>query len=212
MSADVGIVNLSHFAIYDVTGPDHVRFMEYLCVAKGRRRQSGRQGHLYPLPRRKRGMVKADFTVFRLADRFPLRGRGGCRKPRLRLHEAHGGRSGLRRRDHRRIDRLHHHRPLGAECQGHAATRWWQDPDGLSHERFPFASIKQIEHRRQVEVAAFRISYVGEQGWELHMKIRRRPRGLGCASARRASCPSGWRPMPTPAEWRRACASRTRTS
>ena len=34
MSANVGMVNLSHFAMYDVTGPDHVKFMEYLCVAK----------------------------------------------------------------------------------------------------------------------------------------------------------------------------------
>lgn len=30
MSANVGMVNLSHFAMYDVTGPDHVAFMEYL--------------------------------------------------------------------------------------------------------------------------------------------------------------------------------------
>jgi glycine cleavage system aminomethyltransferase T len=44
-----------------------------------------------------------------------------------------------------------------------------EDPDGLTHENFPFASIKQIGIAGK-DVAAFRISYVGEQGWELHMK------------------------------------------
>ncbi|MCG8358759.1 MAG: aminomethyltransferase family protein, partial [Kiloniellales bacterium] len=43
------------------------------------------------------------------------------------------------------------------------------DPDGLTHENFPFASIKEITIAGK-SVSAFRISYVGEQGWELHMK------------------------------------------
>ena len=43
-----------------------------------------------------------------------------------------------------------------------------EDPDGLTHEHFPFASIKKIGIAGK-DVAAFRISYVGEQGWELHM-------------------------------------------
>jgi len=34
MSDDVGMVNLSHFANYDVSGPDAEALMEYLCVAK----------------------------------------------------------------------------------------------------------------------------------------------------------------------------------
>ncbi|MBT7146335.1 MAG: aminomethyl transferase family protein, partial [Rhodospirillales bacterium] len=42
------------------------------------------------------------------------------------------------------------------------------DPDALSHENFPFAAIKTIEIAGK-KVTAFRISYVGEQGWELHM-------------------------------------------
>jgi len=42
------------------------------------------------------------------------------------------------------------------------------DPDGLLAENFPFASIKPISIAGK-DVAAFRISYVGEQGWELHM-------------------------------------------
>ena len=34
LSADVGMVNLSHFAIIDVSGPDAEQLMEYVCVAK----------------------------------------------------------------------------------------------------------------------------------------------------------------------------------
>jgi glycine cleavage system aminomethyltransferase T len=44
-----------------------------------------------------------------------------------------------------------------------------EDPDGLTHENFPFASFRRIGIAGK-DVTAFRISYVGEQGWELHMK------------------------------------------
>jgi glycine cleavage system aminomethyltransferase T len=43
-----------------------------------------------------------------------------------------------------------------------------EDPDGLSQENFPFAAIRPIRIAGK-DVSAFRISYVGEQGWELHM-------------------------------------------
>ena len=43
-----------------------------------------------------------------------------------------------------------------------------EDPDGLTPENFPFAAIKPIRIAGK-DVTAFRISYVGEQGWELHM-------------------------------------------
>jgi glycine cleavage system aminomethyltransferase T len=43
------------------------------------------------------------------------------------------------------------------------------DPAGLDPENFAFAAIKPIEIAGRA-VTAFRISYVGEQGWELHMK------------------------------------------
>ena len=40
-------------------------------------------------------------------------------------------------------------------------------PASLSVENFPFMAVKTIDING-VKVAAFRISYVGEQGWELH--------------------------------------------
>ncbi|MFP3589062.1 hypothetical protein SCB29_36525, partial [Paraburkholderia sp. SIMBA_055] len=44
-----------------------------------------------------------------------------------------------------------------------------ESPEGLDAENFPFAAIKPIRIAGK-DVTAFRISYVGEQGWELHMR------------------------------------------
>ena len=44
-----------------------------------------------------------------------------------------------------------------------------EDPAGLDPEAFPFAAIRPVRIAGR-DVTAFRISYVGEQGWELHMK------------------------------------------
>jgi len=41
------------------------------------------------------------------------------------------------------------------------------DPEALSDENFPFVAVRDI-NINGVTVSAFRISYVGEQGWELH--------------------------------------------
>ncbi len=158
----------SHFALYDVTGPDHVTFMEYLCVAKvGGDNQVGKGIYTHFLD--EKGMVKADFTVFRLADRFRF------------VDGADAG-----NRDFTYMKRMAE--DLGYDvtitdvstdytCIGlwgpNARTSLQKvvaDPESLSHENFPFAAIKTIEIAG-TEVMAFRISYVGEQGWELHMKV-----------------------------------------
>ena len=47
MSDDAGMINLSHFAVYDVTGRDATILMEYACVAKVRRRHRSRQRGLH---------------------------------------------------------------------------------------------------------------------------------------------------------------------
>ena len=167
MSTNVGMINLSHFAMYDVTGPDHVAFMEHLCVAKvGGDNQVGKGIYTHFLD--EKGMVKADFTVFRMADRFRF------------VDGADAG-----NRDFVYMKRMA--QDLGYDVQvtdvsndfttiglwGPNARATLQkvvaDPESLTHENFPFAAIKQIEIAGK-SVAAFRISYVGEQGWELHMK------------------------------------------
>lgn len=167
MSANVGMVNLSHFAIYDVTGPDHVAFMEYLCVAKvGGDNQVGKGIYTHFLD--EKGMVKADFTVFRMPDRFRfVDGADAGNRDFVymkRMAEDLGY-------DVEVTDVSTDFITIGLWGPNARATlqKAVQDPNGLTHENFPFASIKQIEIAGK-NVAAFRISYVGEQGWELHMK------------------------------------------
>ncbi len=167
MSANVGIVNLSHFAIYDVTGPDHVKFMEYLCVAKvGGDNQVGKGIYTHFLD--DKGMVKADFTVFRMADRIRF---------------VDGADAGNRDFAYmkRMAEDLDYDVDINDVSTDFITIGLWgpnarttlqemvEDPEALSIENFPFASIRQIRIAEK-DVTAFRISYVGEQGWELHMK------------------------------------------
>ncbi|HMB75413.1 MAG TPA: FAD-dependent oxidoreductase, partial [Kiloniellaceae bacterium] len=166
MSANVGMINLSHFAMYDVTGPDHVAFLEYLCVAKvGGDNQVGKGIYTHFLD--EKGMVKADFTVFRMVDRFRfVDGADAGNRDFVymkRMAEDLGY-------DVTITDVSSEYTTIGLWGPNARATlqKVVADPDSLTHENFPFAAIKQIEIAGKA-VSAFRISYVGEQGWELHM-------------------------------------------
>ncbi len=166
MSANVGMVSLSHFAMYDVTGPDHVQFMEHLCVAKvGGDNQVGKGIYTHFLD--DKGMVKADFTVFRMEDRYRfVDGADAGNRDFVymkRMAEDLGFDVDI-------VDVSNDFTTIGLWGPNARTTlqKVVADPDCLTHENFPFASIKTIEIAGK-KVAAFRISYVGEQGWELHM-------------------------------------------
>ena len=167
MSENVGMVNLSHFAMYDVTGPDHVAFMEYLCVARvGADNQVGKGIYTHFLD--EKGMVKADFTVFRMKDRYRfVDGADAGNRDFVymkRMAEDHGF-------DVEITDVSEDFTTIGLWGPNARETlmKVVEDPEALTVENFPFAAIKQIRIGGK-NVSAFRISYVGEQGWELHMK------------------------------------------
>lgn len=167
MSEDVGMVNLSHFAVYDVSGRDAEALMEYLCVARvGGETPVGKGVYTHFLD--SAGGVRADLTVLRLAkDLFRV------------IDGADAG-----NRDYiwmKRMAEDHQYevsiRDVSSEqvCIGlwgpNARVRLQaiaDDPDTLLPENFPFAAVKDLSVRG-VSVKAFRISYVGEQGWELHI-------------------------------------------
>jgi glycine cleavage system aminomethyltransferase T/glycine/D-amino acid oxidase-like deaminating enzyme len=166
MSEDCGIVNLSHFFIFDVEGPDHVALLEWLCAAKiGGDANIGKGIYTHFLD--EEGMVRADLTVIRMADR--------CRI----IDGADAG-----RRDYQYVKRVAQDKGLdvtvtdvsekivtiGIWGPNARATlkKVVADAAALDGENFPFAAIKPIEIAGK-PVTAFRISYVGEQGWELHM-------------------------------------------
>lgn len=167
MSEDCGIINLSHFSIYDVEGPDHVQLMEWLCAAKiGGPEMIGKGIYTHFLD--DEGMVRADLTVIRMADRCRVID-GADAGPRdfnymRRVAEDKGY-------DATVTDVTEKYVTIGIWGPNARATlqKVVAEPDGLSPANFPFAAIKPIRIAG-LEVNAFRISYVGEQGWELHMR------------------------------------------
>jgi len=166
LSDDCGIVNLSHFAIIDVAGPDHEALMEWVCAAKiGGDANIGKGIYTHFLD--DNGMVRADLTVFRMADRCRVVD-GADAGPRdfhylKRVAEDKGF-------DVTVTDVSEKYVTIGIWGPNARAAlqKVVADPEGLSPANFPFAAIKPIAIAGKT-VSAFRISYVGEQGWELHM-------------------------------------------
>lgn len=167
LSENVGMINLSHFAVFDVSGPDAEPLLEYLSVAKvGGDTPIDKGVYTHFLDHE--GGVKADLTIIRLGeDRWRVMCGGDTGHRDYVWMRRIASRKGL----HAYIDdRTDHLGCLG--LWGPNARETLQavadHPAELSHERFPFATAKQITIKG-MPVYAFRISYVGEQGWELHV-------------------------------------------
>src|SRR6476469_5693139 len=161
-----GLVDLSAFAIFDVTGPAACAVLERLCVNKvdvppGRT--------VYTPLLNPAGGILADLTIMRLAhDRFRVVTGGGMGMRDRKLFQdampANGsaqlddltnawttfGLWGPRARD-----------VLGEASDGHA---------DISHAGFPFLTSKAVDVDG-VRTLASRISYVGELGWEIYVPI-----------------------------------------
>src|SRR4029077_9179652 len=159
-----GLVDLSAFAIFDVTGPAACAVLERLCVNKvdvapGRT--------VYTPLLNPAGGILADLTIMRLAhDRFRVV-TGGCVGMRTKKIFT---------------DAL----PADGSAQLFDATNSWTtiglwgprardilagatDAD-VSHAGFPFLTSKAIDING-VRTLASRISYVGELGWEIYVPI-----------------------------------------
>jgi glycine cleavage system aminomethyltransferase T/glycine/D-amino acid oxidase-like deaminating enzyme len=167
MSEDCGIVNLSHFYMFDVEGPDHVALLEWMSAAKiGGDANIGKGIYTHFLD--DEGMVRADLTILRLEDRCRVID-GADAGPRdflyaQRVAEDKGF-------DVTITDVTETYVTIGIWGSNARATlkKVVADPAALDPENFPFATVKPAEIAGK-SIMAFRISYVGEQGWELHMK------------------------------------------
>ena len=170
MSDDVGMVNLCHFAIYDVTGDDAADFMEYTCVAKVAGDTPIGKGIYTHFLDHVAG-VRADLTVLRLGDNHFRVIDGGYNGPRdlawmKRLAEDHDfTKTSI-------VDRSTDFGCIGLWGPNARTTleKLIENPSDISHENFPFVAVKDIEIAGKI-ISAFRISYVGEQGWELHFEL-----------------------------------------
>lgn len=170
MSDDVGMVNLCHFAIIDVSGKDAEALMEFLCVAKvGGNTATGKGIYTHFLD--DVAGVRADLTVLRLADDHYRVVDGGASGNRdfvwiKRVAENYGYDAVIE-------DRTTDFGCIGLWGPNARATlqALVDDPESLSHENFPFVAVRDIQVKG-TPVSAFRISYVGEQGWELHFEMK----------------------------------------
>jgi len=172
MSDGVGMINLSHFAIFDVEGPDAERLLETLSVAQvGGSKPDG--AVIYTNLLNQFGGVQADLTVCRL----------GAQRYRIVTGGADGNRDWVwirNFRDDHSLDaaleiRTHDLATLGLwGPQAREALGRLVDPAALTDDAFPFATARSLDLKlpdgSRVSVWAVRISYVGELGWEIYLE------------------------------------------
>ena len=164
MRESCGLVDLSAFAIFDVTGPAALDVVQSLAVAQ-LDVQPGRV--VYTSLLEERGGFKADLTIMRLgAQQFRVVTGGATGMSDLKWFADHlpaAGTAAL-------ADLTSAQATLG--LWGPRAREVLQSVSAadLSHPGFPFGTCREIEVAG-LTVLASRISYVGELGWELHVPM-----------------------------------------
>ena len=170
MSDSVGMINLSHFPIMDIKGPDAERMLEYLSVAKvGGTTPEGKV--IYTNFLDEHGGVHADLTISRL----------GADSYRVVTGGADGNRDWVTLRNYRDDNGLD--ADINIRTHDIATIGLWGpkavnalgnfiDPNEIDISNFPFVSAKNLSLSlsggKKVDVWAARISYVGESGWEIY--------------------------------------------
>jgi glycine cleavage system aminomethyltransferase T/glycine/D-amino acid oxidase-like deaminating enzyme len=159
-----GMVDLSAFVIFDVTGPGACAYLESLCVNKI---DVAPGKTVYTPLLNSAGGILADLTVMRLAhDRFRVVTGGGMGMRDKKIF----------------VDAL----PADGSAQLFDATNSFTTiglwgprardilagatSDDVSHGAFPFLTSKSVDING-VRTLASRISYVGELGWEIYVPI-----------------------------------------
>ncbi len=170
MSDSVGMINLSHFPIMDIKGPDAEKMLEYLSVAKvGGNTPEGKV--IYTNFLDEDGGVHADLTISRLSNDSYRIVTGG----------ADGNRDWVTLRNYRDDNALN--ADIDIRTHDIATLGLWGpkavnalgnfiDPNEIDIKNFPFVTAKNLSLNlsggKKVDVWAARISYVGESGWEIY--------------------------------------------
>lgn len=165
-----GICDQTSFTKFEISGRDACRYLQFLSVADVDKPVGGAT---YTQLCNDRGGIEADVTILRRApDRFWLiTGSGLGVRDRSWLDRglaAFAAREGGAAVEIRDITS-----GLGVlNLQGPRArdilSRVCDDP--LGHEDFPFMTTREI-HVGYAPVTAYRVSYVGELGWELYVPM-----------------------------------------
>ena len=159
-----GLVDLSAFAIFDITGPGALDAVQSVAVAQ----LDVRPGRVvYTSLLDERGGFVGDLTIMRLGDQ--------------RFRVVTGGATGMSDRkwftDHLPVEGT---AALSDLTSAQATLGLWGPrardvlqsvtADDMSHDGFAFGTCRDIEVAG-ITVLASRISYVGELGWELHVPM-----------------------------------------
>jgi len=159
-----GMIDLTAFAIFDVTGPGALDAVQRIAM----RQMDVRVGRVVYTPiLTPSGTFKADLTIMRLAeDRFRVVTGGAFGMSDLKWFQDHLPEDGSVQIQ----DQTSAWCTLGLWGPRARAILESLTRDDVSNEGFPFATCRTIEVG-PLEVLASRISYVGELGWELYAPI-----------------------------------------
>ncbi len=160
----VGIFDQSSFAKYEMTGPDALKALDWIC-ANDVGKPVGRLTYTQLL--NTRGGIEADLTVARLAEeKFYIVTGTGFRTHDLGWITDHlpGGLDVTLRDVTEDFGTLSLMGPKARDVLAALA-----DAD-VSNAGFPFGHVREIVLAGHV-VRALRVTYVGELGWELHVPI-----------------------------------------
>ncbi len=161
VQGEAGVIDLSAFAKFEVSGPGAAAFLDSLGANRPPRTvdRIGLTHVLTPA-----GGVASEFTVTKLAhDRFYLTSAAAAERHDEDLLRA-------RAAAYDGVDIENRTKALGILALAGPGSR--DLLSGLTGDdlEFPWLSAREIE-AAGVEVRALRLSYTGEQGWELHVAL-----------------------------------------
>jgi glycine cleavage system aminomethyltransferase T/glycine/D-amino acid oxidase-like deaminating enzyme len=159
-----GLVDLSAFAVFDITGPAALETVQSLAVAQ-LDVADGRVVYTSLLD--ERGGFKADLTVMRLgADHFRVVTGGATGMSEKKWFTGHLPADGTATL----ADLTSAWTTLGLWGPRARDVMQAVSVDDYSHHGFPFGTCREVEVDG-LTVLASRISYVGELGWELYVPM-----------------------------------------
>jgi dimethylglycine dehydrogenase len=162
----VGLLDLSGFAKYEVTGPDAGAFLERICANRMPQKTGGIVlAHILS----KAGRIRAEMTITKLADD--------------RYYLLSAAAAELRDTDHLQQGRLENEDVSIRNISDQRGVLVLAGPRArevlapltdarLDSPNFPWLSAKEITVAG-IPVVAMRVNYVGELGWELHPPMER---------------------------------------
>ncbi|HEX2155253.1 MAG TPA: FAD-dependent oxidoreductase [Acidimicrobiia bacterium] len=166
MRERVGMVDLSAFAIFDITGPGVVDYIQRMAVNQCDRPVGSA---IYTPLLTPGGGFRSDLTIMRLGEEHYRVVTGAFDGPRdehwFRSHLPDDGSVHLQ-------DRTSACSTIGVWGPNARALVSSLTDDDISDAAFPYGTTRQVVFGSLV-ARLFRISYVGESGWEIYVPIER---------------------------------------